>query len=72
MRINLNSVKDIQEFVNIVSKFSDDIDVSSSRSMVDAKSIMGLFSLDLSKPVEVTTSGTHSDNIYAAISKYAS
>lgn len=72
MRINLKSVKEIQEFVNIVSKFSDDIDVSSNRSMVDGKSIMGLFSLDLSKPVEVTTSGTQSDNIYAAISKYAS
>lgn len=72
MRINLNSVKEIQEFVNIVSKFPDDIDVSSNRSMVDAKSIMGLFSLDLSKPVEVTTRGKQSDNIYAAISKYAS
>lgn len=72
MKINFNSVKDIQEFVTIVSKFPDDIDVSSSRSMVDAKSIMGLFSLDLSKPVEVTTKGEQSDNIYAAISKYAS
>lgn len=72
MKVNLNSVKDIQDFVNIVSKFSDDIDVSSSRSMVDAKSIMGLFSLDLSKPVEVTTTGQQSGNIYAAISKYAS
>ena len=72
MKINFNSVKDIQEFVTIVSRFPDDIDVSSSRSIVDAKSIMGLFSLDLSKPVEVTTKGKQSDNIYAAISKYAS
>lgn len=72
MRINLNSVNDIKDFVNIVSKFSDDVDVASSRSIVDAKSIMGLFSLDLSKPVEVTTVGEQSDNIYAAISKYAS
>lgn len=72
MRINLNSVKDIQEFVNIASRFSDDIDVSSNRSIVDAKSIMGLFSLDLSKPVEVITKGNQSDNIYAAFSKYAS
>lgn len=72
MRIVLRSVNDIKDFVNIVSKFSDDVDVSSSRSIVDAKSIMGLFSLDLSKPVEVTTAGKESDYIYAALSKYAS
>lgn len=72
MRIILNSVNDIKDFVNIVSKFSDDIDVSSSRRIVDAKSIMGLFSLDLSKPVEVTTAGEQSENIYAALRKYAS
>lgn len=72
MRINLNSVNDIKDFVNIVSKFSDDVDIASNRSIVDAKSIMGIFSLDLSKPVEVTTVGEQSDNIYAAISKYAS
>lgn len=72
MRIILKSVNDIKDFVSIVSKFSDDVDVSSSRSIVDAKSIMGLFSLDLSKPVEVTTAGEQKDNIYAALSKYAS
>lgn len=71
MEINFKSVNDILDFVNIVSRFSDDVDVSSRRSMVDGKSILGLFSLDLSKPVQVTTQGTQSDNIYAAISKYA-
>lgn len=72
MRIILRSVNDIKDFVSIVSRFSDDVDVSSNRSIVDGKSIMGLFSLDLSKPVEVTTVGEQSDNIYAALSKYAS
>lgn len=72
MKINLNSVKDIKDFVNIVSKFEDDIDVSSKRCVVDAKSIMGLFSLDLSKPVEVTAVGNNSNSVYNALSKYAS
>ena len=72
MRINLNSVNDIKDFVKIVSKFEDDIDVSSKRTVVDAKSIMGLFSLDLSEPVEVTAVGNNSNCIYDALSKYAS
>lgn len=72
MRIILKSVNDIKDFVSIVSKFSDDVDVASSRRIVDGKSIMGLFSLDLSKPVEVITVGEQSDNIYEALSKYAS
>ncbi len=71
MKIVFHSVNDIKDFVNIVSKFSDDVDAASSRSIVDAKSIMGLFSLDLSRPVEVTTRGSQSENIYAALKKYA-
>lgn len=72
MKINLNSVNDIKDFVNIVNRFDNNIDVSSKRAVVDAKSIMGLFSLDLSKPVEVTATGEHSSNVYDALRKYAS
>lgn len=72
MKINLNSVNDIKDFVNIVSRFDDNVDVSTKRAVVDAKSIMGMFSLDLSKPVEVTAVGRDSGSIYEAISKYAS
>ena len=40
-------------FVNIVNKYEFDVDLTSGRYVVDAKSIMGIFSLDLSKPVNV-------------------
>ena len=53
--ISLNSVETIKAFVNKVSGFDSDVDVESAdrRYVVDAKSIMGIFSLDLSKPVKV-------------------
>lgn len=51
--ILLNSINDVKEFVNIVSKYEFDIDLTSGRYVVDAKSIMGIFSLDLSKPIDL-------------------
>ncbi|MBO5930519.1 MAG: HPr family phosphocarrier protein [Clostridia bacterium] len=51
--ILLNSINDIKAFVNIVNKYSFDVDLTSGRYVVDAKSIMGIFSLDLSKPIKV-------------------
>ncbi|BCN31695.1 HPr family phosphocarrier protein [Anaeromicropila herbilytica] len=50
--INLNNVDDIKKFNKIVTSFDEEIDVISGRFVVDAKSIMGLFALDLSRPVE--------------------
>ena len=55
--IMLNSIMDVKEFVNIVNRFPYEIDLTSSRYVVDAKSIMGIFSLDLSKPL-VLNAGT--------------
>ena len=60
--ILLSSSKDVKDFVNIVSKYDFDVDFSSGRYVVDAKSIMGIFSLDLSKPVKVDV---HSDSCEA-------
>lgn len=51
--IQLNSINDVKMFVNIVSNYNCDIDLTSGRYVVDAKSIMGIFSLDLSKPIKV-------------------
>jgi len=51
--IQLNSINDVKVFVNTVNKYSYDIDLTSGRYVVDAKSIMGIFSLDLSKPIKV-------------------
>ena len=49
--INLNSVQDIKDFCEKATRADFQIDVTSDRYIIDAKSIMGLFSLDLSKPV---------------------
>ena len=46
--VNLQAINDVKEFVNIVMKYDFDIDLVSGRYAVDAKSIMGIFSLDLS------------------------
>ena len=51
--IQLNSINDVKLFVNIVSNYNCDIDLTSGRYVIDAKSIMGIFSLDLSKPIKV-------------------
>lgn len=51
--VMLNSISDVKKFVNIVSKYDFDIDLTSGRYVVDAKSIMGIFSLDLSKPIDL-------------------
>lgn len=51
--ISLKSINDVKDFVNSVNKYDFDVDLSSGRYVVDAKSIMGIFSLDLSKPIKV-------------------
>ena len=60
----LNSINDVKDFVNIVSKYDFDVDLTSGRYVVDAKSIMGIFSLNLSKPIKVEV---HSDDCDAFI-----
>lgn len=51
--ICLNSIDKVKSFVNDVTKFDTDFDLVSGRYVIDAKSIMGIFSLDLSKPIEL-------------------
>lgn len=53
VKISLNSIDKVKAFVNDVTKFNTDFDLVSGRYVIDAKSIMGIFSLDLSKPIEL-------------------
>jgi len=62
--IMLNSINNVKNFVNVVNKYDFDVDLTSGRYVVDAKSIMGIFSLDLSKPIKVDI---HSDNAQALV-----
>lgn len=51
--IMLNTINDVKNFVNIVSKYDFEVDLTSGRYVIDAKSIMGIFSLDLSKAIKL-------------------
>ncbi len=62
--ILLSSINDVKNFVNIVNKYSCDVDLTSGRYVVDAKSIMGIFSLDLTKPIKIDI---HSENDQALV-----
>ncbi len=53
VKISLNSIDRVKSFVNDVTKFDADLDLVSGRYVIDAKSIMGIFSLDLSKPIDL-------------------
>lgn len=53
VQISLNSIDKVKAFVNEVTKFDSDFDLVSGRYVIDAKSIMGIFSLDLSKPINL-------------------
>ena len=56
--ISLNSIDKVKSFVNDLTKFDDDFDLVSGRYVIDAKSIMGIFSLDLSKPIDLNIHAT--------------
>ena len=60
MRILIDSVDKVKSFVNITGKTEYDIDIVSGRYVIDGKSIMGIFSLNLSEPMDIII---HGDNI---------
>jgi phosphotransferase system HPr-like phosphotransfer protein len=71
--ILLGTINDVKEFVNIVTGYDFDADLVSGRYAVDAKSIMGIFSLDLSKPITLNVhseNGDEADKFLAAVSKF--
>ena len=68
--VQISSIGDVKNFVNIVGKYDFDIDLISDRYVVDAKSIMGIFSLDLTKPIEVQVHTDDADAIAAELAPY--
>ena len=51
--IKLTQAEEVKEFVNTVNRYEYEMDLRAGRHVVDAKSILGIFSLDLSKPIEL-------------------
>ena len=72
LKISLNSIDKVKAFVNEISKFDCDFDLVSGRYVIDAKSIMGIFSLDLSKPINLNIHAEVStlDTILAVVEPY--
>ncbi len=60
-QITLSSINEVKSFVNAACSQMCDIDIISGRYVIDAKSIMGIFSIDLTKPVTVSVNGTEEE-----------
>lgn len=71
VKISLNSIDKVKAFVNDVTKFDTDFDLVSGRYVIDAKSIMGIFSLDLSKEINLNIhADANLDQILAVLKPY--
>ena len=71
VQISLNSIDKVKSFVNDITKFNNDFDLVSGRYVIDAKSIMGIFSLDLSKPIDLNIHAEDDvDTILATLDPY--
>ena len=72
VKISLNSIDKVKTFVNEINRFESEFDLVSGRYVIDAKSIMGIFSLDISKPIDLNihTDGEQLDEILASLESY--
>ncbi len=70
--ISLNSIDKVKSFVNEITKYDYDFDLVSGRYVIDAKSIMGIFSLDLSKDIDLNihADGEEVDEILENLKPY--
>ena len=71
VKISLNSIDKVKSFVNTIARYDLDFDLVSGRYVIDAKSIMGIFSLDLSKPIDLNIHGDAGiDDVLADLKAY--
>ena len=71
VQISLNSIDKVKSFVNDITKFNNDFDLVSGRYVIDTKSIMCIFSLDLSKPIDLNIHAEDNmDEIMNVLSAY--
>jgi len=68
--IRLSLVENVNKFVNIVSRYPFEMDLRAGRHVVDAKSILGIFSLDLSKPISLEIYGDDCEELMKEISPF--
>ncbi len=68
--IKLSLAENVKNFVNIVSRYPYDVDLRSGRHVIDAKSILGIFSLDLGKPITMEIYADKCDDLLAEIKPF--
>lgn len=69
-KVMLGTINDVKNFVSVVTQCDYDVDLISGRYAVDAKSIMGIFSLDLSKPIELEAHTDNASEFFARIKEF--
>ncbi len=70
VKVNINSIDKVKKFVNTLTKYDGNFDLVSGRYVIDAKSIMGIFSLDLSQDIELVLQGDGNDEVLKAIDEF--
>lgn len=70
IKIKLSNVQDIREFVNVVILADYDVDLVQGRYVIDAKSIMGIFSLDLLSPITLVAHSDHPDMLFSKLEQF--
>lgn len=70
INIRLSTIADVRDFVNAITSYDGDVDLASGRYVVDGKSIMGIFSLDLLSPIKLTAHGDNTDELFERIKRF--
>ncbi|MCC8142315.1 MAG: HPr family phosphocarrier protein [Lachnospiraceae bacterium] len=70
--VSLNSIDKVKSFVKDISEYDYEFDLVSGRYVIDAKSMLGIFSLDLSKPIELTVHAddAEADEVISSLTSY--
>ena len=71
VKISLQMAQKVKDFVKVVQDCPYEIDLKSDKYVVDAKSILGIFSLDLSKPLTVEIYSDNCEDVIAKLAKFA-
>lgn len=73
MYVSLGTIESVKKFVAIISKYDEDFELISSKYIIDAKSILCIFSIDLSKPVllRINAEGDRLEEIKEAVKEFA-
>ena len=70
IKVSLSMAENVKKFVSVVSKYPYDIDLHSGRFVIDAKSLLGIFSLDLSKPIVLEIYSDKCDDLIAELDSF--